>query len=74
MSGLPRAKDTTRQKDAFTLLILDGVERMTTSLRRGDPFSAKGLDEMQALQRRLKAFSDALEARVSALEKVIDDD
>lgn len=68
MSGLPRAKDVTRAHDAFTLVLIGGVERMTTALRRGDPFSEKGLQEMLQLQRRLGAFSDALDARLPLTE------
>lgn len=68
MSGLPRMKDTTRPHDAFSLVLIGGIERLTTSLRRGDPFSEKGLQEMLALQRRLSAFSDALDARLPLTE------
>ena len=69
MSGLPRGKDNTRPREAFTILVLDSVERLTMALRRGDPFTAQGLADMRALSRRLQAFKDALEARESVLEE-----
>jgi hypothetical protein len=68
MGGLPRDKDTTRPQDAFSLILVAGIERLTTSLRRGDPFSEKALHDMLALQRRLAAFSDALDARMPVTE------
>lgn len=70
MSGLPRAKDTTRPRDAWTELVCGGVERLTNALRRGDPFSERALDDMLALSRRLNAFNDALASRMP----VVDDD
>jgi hypothetical protein len=45
-------------------MVLRGVENMTNSLRRGHPFSAKALNEMQQLRRRLDAFSQALDERM----------
>lgn len=68
MSGLPRTKDLTRPRDAFVILHLDAIERLTTSLRRGDAFSAQALADMQALDRRWHAFSAALNDRLSVLE------
>ena len=68
MPGLPRAKDETRPREAFNILILESIERLTMALRRGDPFTAQGLADMQALERRLSAFRDALEIRTSVLE------
>jgi hypothetical protein len=68
MSGLPRAKDETRPRDAWLLLVCGGVERLTESLRRGDPFSEKALSDMTALDRRLGAFSAALAARMPVVE------
>ena len=68
MSGLPRAKDNTRPRDVFKVMILGGVEKLTESLRRGDPYDHQSLVEMQHLQQRLEAFSDALDARVGVLE------
>lgn len=68
MSGLPRAKDETRPQDAFAIMVLGGIERLTTSLRRGDPFSEKALNEMLALDRRLSAFSQALHDRLPVTE------
>ena len=68
MSGLPREKDTTRPQDAFSLVLLGGVERMTMSLRRGEPFTEKALNDMLALDRRLSAFSQALHDRLPVTE------
>lgn len=68
MNGLPRIADSTRPREAFTLLVLEPVERMTTALRRGDPFSQQALMDMLALQHRLTAFADALNARLSLVE------
>lgn len=68
MSGLPRVADNTRPREVFALMVLEPVERMTTALRRGDPFSAQALTDMEQLDRRLRAFSDALAARVKMVE------
>lgn len=68
VTGLPRAKDETRPQDAFDLMVLGGIERLTTSLRRGDAFSEKALNEMLALDRRLAAFSAALHNRLPLTE------
>lgn len=68
MTGLPRAKDETRPQDAFSVVMLGGIERLTTSLRRGDPFSEKALQDMLALDRRLSAFSTALHSRLPLTE------
>lgn len=68
MTGLPRAKDETRPQDTFDLMVLGGIERLTTALRRGDPFSEKALNEMIALDRRLSAFSAALHNRLPLTE------
>jgi hypothetical protein len=68
MTGLTRAKDETRPQDAFTVMVLGGIERLTHALRKGDPFSEKALHDMQALDRRLRAFSDALSARLPLSE------
>lgn len=64
MTGLPRAADTTRPRTAYGLMVLEGIERLTTALRRGDPFSADGLDDMVQLRRRLDAFGRALDDRL----------
>ena len=68
MAGLPRATDNTRPRDAWAIMVCGGVERMTESLRRGDPFSEKSLEDMRRLQARLQAFSDALDSRTSLVE------
>lgn len=68
MSGLPRAKDETRPQDAFSVMVLGGVESLTHRLRRGDPFSEKALQDMLKLESRLQAFSDALHGRLPLTE------
>lgn len=67
-NGLPRAKDQTRPRDTFQIMVLGPVEQMTTALRRGDAFSAQALAEMHELSRRLKAFQRALDDRLSLIE------
>jgi hypothetical protein len=69
MTGLPREKDVTRPQDAWTLLVCGGVEKLTYALQRGDPFSDRAVSDMLALQRRLGAFSNALDARMPVVEK-----
>jgi len=73
MNGLPRASDLTRPRTAYGLMVLEGIERLTTALRRGDPFSADGLEDMLQLRRRLEAFGSALDARLQA-HGVIEDE
>lgn len=68
MSGLPRAIDATRPRDAWSVLVCGGVERLTESLRRGDAFDEQSLHDMRALRNRLSAFDSALSAREHALE------
>lgn len=68
MAGLPRAYDNTRPREAFEMLVLHSIERLTLALRRGDPFTAQGLTDMQALDRRLSAFHDALKERLELIE------
>lgn len=69
MTGLPRGKDTTRPQDAWMVMVCGGIEKLTHSLRRGDPFSAKALEDMQAMDRRLNAFRDALASRMEVIEQ-----
>ena len=64
MNGLPKAPDKDRPREAWEVMVLSGVERLTHSLRRGDSYSMRALNDMLALQRRLQAFSDALEMRL----------
>lgn len=68
MQGLPRSKTTLPPRDAWAVLVLGGVENLTHALRRGDAFSERALQDMEALQRRLQAFSDALDARKEVIE------
>ena len=66
MTGLPRVIDKTAPRDCWSIMVLEAVERLTTALRRGDPFDAQSLSDMQALQRRLGAFEAALDAKIRA--------
>ena len=69
MTGLPKTRDTTRPREAFNILVLESVERLTMALRRGDAFSDQGLADMQGLRRRLDAFGKALDDRISLIEE-----
>jgi len=62
--GLPKAPSTVRRRLVWETMIIGGLERLTDSLRRGDEFSDGDLKDMQALDMRLNAFSDALAQRV----------
>jgi hypothetical protein len=75
-TGIPRGKDTTRPRTAFAIVMLEGFERLTSALRRGDPFSEDALTDMLALRRRYDAFSETLEARLQAhgMEELLEDD
>jgi hypothetical protein len=68
MSGLPKIETQWRPRDTMRLMVFDPIERMTEALRRGDAFSSESLRDMQLMQQRLEAFSDALDARLSLLE------
>jgi hypothetical protein len=72
LTGIPRGADLTRPRNAFSMMVLEPIERMTTALRRGDPFSETALQDMLAMNRRLDAFGSALRARLKA--HGIDDD
>lgn len=71
---IPRGPDTLRPRTAYGLVVLDGIERLTTALRRGDPFSSEALDDMAQLRRRLEAFAHALEDRLQAHAIVLEED
>lgn len=64
MTGLPRAKDTSRPRDLVQIMVFGSIERLTESLRRGDAFDQRSLVELQHLQQRCEAFSDALDGRL----------
>jgi lipid-A-disaccharide synthase-like uncharacterized protein len=68
MTGLPRTKDATRPQEAWSLVVLGGIEKLTYALQRGDPFSEAALTDMRALARRLEAFKSALERREDVIE------
>ncbi len=63
MTGLPRIADRSRPRDVWAVMVLGGVERLTESLRRGDPYDEQSLADMRALRMRLTAFEAALTAR-----------
>jgi hypothetical protein len=68
MNGLPKVETQWRPRDTMRLMVFDPIERMTEALRRGDAFTPESLRDMQLMQQRLEAFSDALDARLSLLE------
>lgn len=68
MAGLPRANDKTRPREAFAIMVLQPVERLTDALRRGDPFSEQALRDMDHLANRLDAFRAALAERIAHAE------
>jgi hypothetical protein len=69
MPGLPKIHRDYRPRDAFQLMVLEPIERMTDALRRGDAFTAQSLEDMMALDRRLQAFRTALHERTALLEE-----
>ena len=64
MARLPKAPSSVRPQLIWEAMVIGGLERLTHKLRHGDEFSERDLIDMQALDRRLQAFSDALAARV----------
>ena len=68
MDGLPKIERQWRPRDTMQILVFAPLEQMTEALRRGDAFSGEALRDMQLLQQRLEAFSDALDARLMVLE------
>ena len=68
-NGLPRVKDNSRPQDAWTLLVCGGIERLTHALMRGDSFSERALQDMMKMDRRLNAFSNALNDRLKLTER-----
>lgn len=69
MTGLPRTTDNTRPREAFDILVIDSIERLTTALRRGDAFSERALRDMEKIRRRLDAFGMALDSRLALVEE-----
>lgn len=64
-----QTKGLSRQRDyypheAYDIIVLAGIERLTYCLNRGDSFSARGLNDMMKLRRRLDAFGQALDRRM----------
>lgn len=74
MTGLPRIQTTYRKRPVWDMVLLGGIERLTERLMRGDEFSEDDLKDMQALRRRLQAFSQALDARERAEGIVMEDE
>ena len=68
MPALPRHKDQTRPRDAFRLILIEGLERMTTALRRGDPLDARSVEEIEQVCRRADALQEALHGRLHLVE------
>ena len=68
MPALPRHKDTTSPRDAFKVIVLGGLESMTTALRRGDAINAQSVAEIEAVCNRADALRAALESRLAVLE------
>ena len=66
MTGLPRIQTTYRRKPVWETVLLGGIERLTERLMSGAEFTEEDLTDMQALRRRLQAFSNALDARERA--------
>ena len=73
MTGLPQAQMKGQERSVVTLLFCRGIENLTRSLMRGDPFSEDALNDMLQIQRRLAAFSGALDARRKAMKEAKDD-
>ena len=68
MNGLPRAKDVSRPRDVFSLMVLGGIERTVEALRRGDAFDGQSLIEMRQLCNRYASLDHALKAREALIE------
>ena len=71
-TGLPRIQTTYRRKPVWETVLLGGIERLTERLMSGAEFTESDLTDMQALRRRLQAFSNALDARERAAGIVMD--
>lgn len=74
MSGLPRIQTTYRRKPVWDMVLLGGIERLTERLMSGAEFTDDDLTDMQALRRRLQAFSNALDARERAAGIVMEEE
>ena len=61
---LKRVPDASRPQSVFDLFLCRGVENVTRALRKGDPFSAAALQDMQTFRARYGAFCDALDYRL----------
>ena len=64
--GLPRVHSTTHRRPVWEIVVLNGIERMTEQLMRGDAFSEDDLSDMRKLRARMTGFDRALEARERA--------
>ena len=72
MNGLPRVTTNLRRRAVWDMVLLGGIERLTERLMSGAEFTESDLADMQALRRRLQAFSNALDARERAAGIVMD--
>lgn len=74
MTPLPRAKDQTRPRHVDGIFLLDGLERLTGTVRRGDRFL--DAETLAAVARRCDALSAAIKHRLDAQElgELIDED
>ena len=73
-AGLPRIQTTYRRKPVWDMVLLGGIERLTERLMSGADFTDDDLMDMQALRRRLQAFSNALDARERAAGIVMEEE
>ena len=74
MTGLPRIQTTYRRKPVWETVLLGGIERLTERLMSGAEFTEEDLTDMQALRRRLQAFSNALDVRERAAGIVMEEE
>jgi hypothetical protein len=65
-AGLPRIQSAIRRRPVWDIMVLSGVEKLTSHLMSGAECSADDLSDMRALRQRLRAFGMALEARERA--------
>lgn len=67
MPSLPR-HDNSNPRDAWDLFVLQGIERLTISLRKGDAWNARSVLEIQRLAQRLNALQEAINYRLQIIE------
>ena len=77
MNDLPPADDVHRKADLAEVFLIQGIERLTSMLRRGNNrWDSRSLNQMLKLRSRYEAFNSALEMRVRAagMDQVLDED